>query len=89
MSLLFLSIEHLAREHRPSQKITALVQRCEETILLSPDQVVRLMAHADAIEKVKMREGNHDDVVVALNQGDAVAKLTIVEQRALPTHCSC
>ena len=47
------------------------------------------MAHADAVEQVKMREGNHDDVVVALNQGDAITKLTIVEQRALPAHCSC
>ena len=89
VALLILPVQHFARDHGPSEQVASLVQRSEEAVLLAPDQVLGLVAHSDAVKQIKVRKRNHNDVVVALDEGDAVAKLTAVEHRALATHCAC
>ena len=46
------------------------------------------MAHSDAIHEVQVRERNHDDIVKALNDGEAVSKLAVVDDVALTANCA-
>ena len=63
-----------------------LVKSCEESVLHAPHEVLVLLTHAYTIDKVKMREGQHNDLVVVLDEREAVTKLTIVDVVANTTN---
>ena len=50
VALLSLPVQHFTRDHGPSEQIAALVQRSEEAVLLTPDQVFGLVAHSNAVK---------------------------------------
>ena len=43
-----------------------LVKRGEKAVLLPPDQVLALVAHADALDLVDVRERDDNELVVAV-----------------------
>ena len=65
-----------------------LVQGREKAIFLTPDQVFRLVAHANAVEDVQVWERDHYYVVIALDQAYPVRKLAVIYEAALATHCA-
>ena len=77
--ILILSVEEFAGKKRPGEELTLLVQRGEEAVLHAPKQILVLLTHAHTVNQVEMRERHHNNAVVVLDEGEAVAKLTIVD----------
>ena len=71
---LFLVVEHLAIHDGPRQKIAVAVKRCEESVFLTPDHVLVFLAHTDASHGIQVWERDHNDIIVALYEREAVAK---------------
>ena len=55
-----------------------MIESSEESVLLSPDAVLVLLSHADLIDQVQMREGNHTDRVVVLDEGEPITELAVI-----------
>ena len=64
------------------------IQSRKETVFLAPDHVLCLVAHADAVEYVEVRQWDHDDVVVALDETDSVTELAVIYEITLASHCA-
>lgn len=62
------------------------VERGEEAVLLTPDQVLALVAHADALDLVDVGERDDHELVVAAQVGEPVAEFALAEQAALPAN---
>ena len=85
--LLGFAVEHFTGDLRPSQKIASTVKGGEKAILLPPNQVIVLEAHTDHLNRIKVRERDHDDAIVRLKERKPVAKFVLANQAALPTDC--
>ena len=48
-------IEQLAWEHTPSQEFASPIEHGKETVLLPPERVLVLLAHANEVDGVQMR----------------------------------
>ena len=82
----FLLVQQLARDEGPRQQGSFVVERGEEAVLLAPDQVLALVAHANALDLVDVGERDDHELVVAAQEGESVAKFALAEQAALPAN---
>ena len=82
---LSLIIEELSWGKGPGLKIVATIKCGEESVLLSPNEVLMLLAHSNAIHHVQMGEGDDDELVKVLNEGKPIIELTDVDLVALPS----
>ena len=76
---ILLSVQQLARDERPRQQLALPVERGEEAVLLPPNQVLALVAHADALDLVDVGERDDHELVVAAQVGEPVAEFALAE----------
>ena len=88
LSLLF-NVEKFPCGYRPCKQVAILVKRSKKTIFLSPNNVFVLAAHADAGQQVQVRQRNHWNRVVILNERKSVRKKTVVNYVAKSSYRWC
>ena len=74
-----LLIEQLAVDEGPRLEVASLVKCREKAVSLPPDDILSLQIHSNAIDQVEMRERNHCDRAVVLNDREPVTELAIVD----------
>jgi len=72
-------VEHLASGERPGEEVASSIESSEEAILLSPYHILVFLAHADAVNEIDVRVGNHSDFEEALEEAESVAEFTVVQ----------
>ena len=89
LCVLALAVEHSARQQRPGQQVTFSIQSGEEAALLPPNHVLGLVAHTNAVQGIEMGERDLHDIVKALQEGEPISKLCIVNQICLAANGGC
>ena len=74
-----LLIQQLAVDEGPRLKVASPVQRREKAVSLPPDDILSLQIHSNAVDQVEMREGDHCDRAVVLDDREPVTELAIVD----------
>ena len=87
VSFLLFSVKHLTRDRRPSLKFAFLVQCGEEAVLLPPDQVASLLAHANALNLIHVGERHNCHLVIVNEERESIAKVALVYQTTLSANC--
>ena len=73
--------KHLACGHGPSQELAVGVHGGEEAFLLTPNQIVLLLTHAQEVDSVLVREGQQLDVVEVGQEAETLIEVTLIDLR--------
>ena len=77
----------LAASDGPSVDAALLTQSREEAVILTPDQVVMLLAHPQEVDGVSVADGHHDERAKVFKHGKSVSKYRVLKLIAAPRYC--
>ena len=64
-------------------EVATTIKSCKETLLLSPDHVLTLRTHSNAVDKVQMWKRDDHDVVITLQEAETLTELALTDKTAL------
>ena len=72
-------VEQFSGQERPSEQIIVPIKRREEAVLLPPNNVRVLLAHANAIDQIEMGKGYHSKLIVIHDEREPITVLVDVD----------